>query len=76
MDAPHGYDCEKIKWRKHSGGGERNVISTEIMFATFTGTCIRPEEDALPRPSAVTEILFRGLRLSLSFSRFLIKSAG
>jgi len=43
--------------------------STEIMFAAFTGTCIRPEEDAeLPRPNAVTEILFRGLRFSLSLS--------
>lgn len=51
-DAPYGYDGKKIKWWKHSGGGERNVISTKIMFA-FTRTCIRPEEDA------VTEILFR-----------------
>lgn len=51
--------------------------SMEIMFAAFTGTCIRFEEDAPPRPSAVTEILFRELRFSLScFSRFLIKSAG
>lgn len=45
--------------------------STGIMFTAFTGTRIRPEEDALSRLSAVSEILFRGLRFTLPPLEFL-----